>query len=61
VERISESDAFERINNKSFIANQIKSIDSDSNKIGYCTRCDKKLRRNIYKKVCTECYHKGYS
>lgn len=61
VERISESEAFERINNKSYLANQIKSIDSASYKIGYCTRCDKKLRRNIYKKVCTECYHKGYS
>ena len=60
VERISESEAMERINNKYYLANPIKSIESRNSQVGYCSNCNKKLRGNIYKNTCTECYHKGY-
>lgn len=60
IERISESEAMERINNKYYLANPIKSIESSSSQVGYCSNCNKKLRGNIYKNTCTECYHKGY-
>lgn len=71
VERISYYEAKRRIKNQNLLAYTSKrlgspnfsrksSSDSES-KVGYCSNCNKKLRGNIYKKYCTECYHKGYS
>jgi 5-methylcytosine-specific restriction endonuclease McrA len=53
----------ERTGTVSNTANQSprKGTESTVKKVGYCSNCNKKLRGNIYKKYCTECYRKGYS
>lgn len=60
IERISYDEAMRRIEGKSYISNQTKYISSSSHNVGYCSNCGKKLRGNIYKKHCTECYHNGF-
>jgi hypothetical protein len=65
IERISRSEAMRRIESKKYISNQTKNISSSSSaskkqSVGYCANCNKKLRGNIHKKHCTECYYNGY-
>lgn len=59
IERISYSEAMRRIGNKNYISNQTKFLGSSSSHVGYCTVCNKKLRGDIYKKKCYECYTNG--
>jgi hypothetical protein len=59
IERISHSEAMRRIGNKNYISNQTKFLGSSNNEVGYCTICNKKLRGDIYKKKCFECYTNG--
>lgn len=56
IERISKSEAIRRIGNKNYTPNQTKIIGSSNHEVGYCTICNKKLRGDIYKKKCFECY-----
>lgn len=59
IERISHSEAMRRIGNKNYLSNETKYLSLNSNDIGYCTVCNKKLRGNIHKKKCYECYTNG--
>jgi hypothetical protein len=59
IERISYSEAMRRIGKKNYISNQIKLIGTNNYKVGYCNICTKKLRGDIYKNKCYECYTKG--
>ncbi len=59
IERISHSEAMRRIGNKNYISNQIKFLGSSNNEIGHCSVCNKKLRGDIHKKKCYECYTNG--
>jgi hypothetical protein len=59
IERISYSEAMRRIGSKNYISNQTKYLGSSSNDVGYCSVCNKKLRGDIHKKKCYECYTNG--
>jgi hypothetical protein len=59
IERISYSEAMRRIGSKNIMSNQTKYLNATSNDLGYCAVCNKKLRGNIYKEKCYECYTNG--
>lgn len=70
IERISYSEAMRRIRTPNYISNQIKYLGSNSSstksKFGYCSNGlhihnpPKKLRGDITKKYCFDCWQKGY-
>lgn len=64
IERISHKEAMKRIGSQKYISKQTNyispSFSSAKKTVGYCANCNKKLRRNIHKKHCTECYYNGY-
>lgn len=63
IERISESEAKRRISSGRSINTTINRGLTTSNvtrRYGYCNRCSKKLRGNIAKSHCTECWNKYY-
>jgi hypothetical protein len=59
IERISHYEAMRRIGKKNYISNQLNLIGSSSKRVGYCSVCNKKLKGDIYKEKCYECYTTG--
>jgi hypothetical protein len=59
IERISLTEAKRRIENGYYSSGQTQRLSASTNDTGYCTVCNKKLRGNIYKKKCFECYTRG--